>query len=426
MRAEGRGTNKDSSSITPHASAPIPSLRASARACDYSGSSKVMARELTKERIGRVVVRGANWVGDAVMTVPALRELRRVLPGAHVTLATRPWAEGIFAGADFIDDLLIADERRGARGFLSQASGWRARRFDLAVLFPNAFAPALAAFVARVPFRFGYRADGRAPLLTHAVPVPAWRGERHEAFYYLNLVAELERALTGATGIEARAPRHGLLIDETRKAEAVGILQGRGVQAALGGDAPAARPLVALCPGSTNSRAKRWPAERFAALADMLVEKTGAQVLLVGAREEMEVSNEVVGRMHHAPVVLTGETSLAQSAAILSFVDLLVTNDTGPAHLADALGRPTLVIFGPTNPLTTRPFGETAEIVRRPPDCAPCMLRDCPIDHRCMTAITAEEVYARALTLLGRAETAAARAEASDIGAALRKLEAVR
>ena len=114
-----------------------------------------MGRDLKQEGIGRVVVRGANWVGDAVMTVPALRELRRVLPHARVTLATRPWAEGIFAGADFVDDLLVVDDRRGRRGLLRQVSAWRGRRFDLAVLFPNAFAPALAAFAARVPLRLG-------------------------------------------------------------------------------------------------------------------------------------------------------------------------------------------------------------------------------------------------------------------------------
>src|SRR5919206_926070 len=116
-----------------------------------------MRQQLKAAQIERVVVRGANWVGDAVMTVPALRELRRVLPRARLTLATRPWAEGIFADADFVDDLLIVGEGRGAAGFLSEVKAWRARRFDLAVLFPNAFAPALTATAARVPFRLGYK-----------------------------------------------------------------------------------------------------------------------------------------------------------------------------------------------------------------------------------------------------------------------------
>jgi heptosyltransferase-2 len=379
---------------------------------------------LKSEQIERVVVRGANWVGDAVMTVPALRELRRVLPRAHITLATRPWAEGVFAGADFIDDLLLVDEGRGARAFFRQLRAWRARRFDLAVLFPNAFAPALTAFAARVPARLGYATDGRAPLLTHAVRTPEWRSSRHEVFYYLNLVADLERALAGAaaasstataasstataasstataamaaanTAAAGREPRFDLSVSAARSDEAAELLRARG--------ATLTRPLVALCPGSTNSRAKRWPAERYAALADMLIEEAGADVVLVGAREELGVTREVVALMRREPIVLTGETDLARSVAVLGRADLLVTNDTGPAHVAAALGRPVVVIFGPTNPLTTRPFAELAEVVRRPPDCAPCMLRDCPIDHRCMTAVSPAEVFARSLALLERA-----------------------
>ncbi len=352
-----------------------------------------MTHELKAAQIERVVVRGANWVGDAVMTVPALRALRQLLPHAHITLATRPWAEGIFADADFIDDLLlIADQPRGLRSFLRQTSAWHARRFDLALLFPNAFAPALVAAAARVPLRFGYETDARARLLTHALPQPDWRSERHEVFYYLYLVAALEHALTGTQTVIISEPQFALSVPAARQAQARELLRTHGVSFD--------RPLVALCPGSTNSRAKRWPVESYAALADHLIGKAGATVLLIGARAELAVSEGVRARMRHQPVVLTGATSLAETAAVLSIADLLVTNDTGPAHLAAALERPTLVIFGPTNPLTTRPFAPNAEIMREPPDCAPCMLRDCPIDHRCMTAITPAAVFIRATALL--------------------------
>jgi heptosyltransferase-2 len=159
------------------------------------------------------------------------------------------------------------------------------------------------------------------------------------------------------------------------------------------------RPVVALCPGSINSRAKRWPVERFATLADLLIE-AGTQVVLIGSTGELEVSNQVVEHMRHHPIVLTGSTTLSEAVEILAKTDLLITNDTGPAHIAAALGRPTLVIFGPTNPVTTQPFSSNAEVVRHPPECAPCMLRDCPIDHRCMTAITPEELFSRAQAIL--------------------------
>jgi heptosyltransferase-2 len=339
--------------------------------------------------IERVVVRGANWVGDAAMTVPALRELRRVLPGARVTLATRPWAEALFAGADFVDEVVaVSESKAAARSVWEDAREWRARRFDLAVLFPNSFAPALSARLARVPFRVGHATQGRGALLTHPLPAPDWRNRRHEVFYYLNGVAGLERLLRGSSEIETREPDSSLAVGEDRRREAASLLRESGVIES--------RPLVALCPGSTNSRAKRWPSERFAALADMLAERAGAQVFLIGAGEESDISEEVARLARRRPHVLTGRTSLAQTAALLSAADLLVTNDTGPAHVAAAVGCPVVVIFGPTNPETTRPFSALAEVVRKPPECAPCMLRDCPIDHRCMTAVTAEDVFGRA------------------------------
>ena len=332
-------------------------------------------------------------MGDAVMTVPALRELRRLLPGARLTLATRPWAEDVFAGADFVDDFLVLGETSGGpRALVREARAWAERRFDLAVLFPNSFAPALVAALARVPARLGYATQGRSALLTHRAAVPAWRGSRHEVFYYLNLVAELERQLYGTATVGAREPEPGLSVTAAHEREALGLLREHGARGA--------GPLVALCPGSTNSRAKRWPAERFAALADLVSERAGAEVVLVGAPDESGISEQVARLMRARPVVLTGRTSLAQTAAVLRAADLLVTNDTGPAHIAAAVGCPVVVIFGPTNPLTTRPFSAAADVVRRPPDCAPCMLRDCPIDHRCMTAITPEEVFERAARAL--------------------------
>ena len=347
--------------------------------------------ELNARPIERIVVRGTNWVGDAVMTIPALRQLRRLFPNAHITLATRSWAEGLFADSDFLDDLQV-HEGSGLRSVVQQVRQWRKRNFDLAILLPNSLETALVASLARVPLRIGYATDGRQALLTHPLVLPEWRESKHEVFYYLKIVAELEWLVKQEQSFLATQPDGSLEVSEARRSTARDFLRARGVREG--------NLLVALCPGSINSRAKRWPAERYAALADRLIDELGAQILLVGSKAEAGVSQEVSGQMRSQPLILTGQTDLAQLVATLSLVDLLVTNDTGPAHIASALGRPTLVIFGPTNPLTTRPFSPLGEIVRKPPDCAPCMLRDCPIDHRCMTAITPEDVFERARTLL--------------------------
>lgn len=349
-----------------------------------------MRRDFNK--IERVVVRGTNWIGDAVMTVPALRALRQILPHAHITLATREWARAIFTEADFLDEILVCEAARGVRGSLSrlrtEIALWRAGRFDLAVLLPNSFDAAFVPFAARVPFRFGYQTAKRGALLTHPLRVPSWRDERHEIFYYLEIVARLERCLTGEVKFATGEPLSDLRVSEERLIHVAEILRKHGVTLA--------KPIVALCPGSTNSRAKRWGAERFAHLADRLIERTDAEVILIGATQELDVTRAVVAEMQHQPKVLTGELTLDETVAVLNLCALLVSNDTGPAHIAAALGTETVAIFGPTNPLTTRPFGGHAHVVRHPPHCAPCMLRDCPIDHRCMTAITVEEVFAQA------------------------------
>lgn len=344
------------------------------------------------ESIKRVVVRGTNWLGDSLMTIPALRALRRVLPEAHITLVIRPGTKGIFSEADFIDDVLVYD-RKNAFAALSQVREWRRRKFDLAVLFQNAFEAALIPFLAGVPLRLGYATESRQALLTHPLPLPDWRSSRHEVFYYLYLITALEQMLYGRSTICEAEPDASLRISDTRKTQATELLRAFGVNED--------DSVVAICPGSINSRAKRWPAESYATLADRLIESK-RRVLLIGSKDEVDISEEVTRRMRQQPIVLTGKTTLDQITAVLDRADLVVTNDTGPAHLGAALGRPTIVIFGPTNPLTTRPFAPEAVMLRHPPDCAPCMLRDCPIDHRCMTAITVDEVFEESNTLLKR------------------------
>jgi heptosyltransferase-2 len=348
--------------------------------------------KLSPDSIKRIVVRAPNWLGDAVMSVAAFRELRRLFPAAHITIVSKPGTSDIFRDADFVDEVLVY-ERHGLSSVWQQLREWKQRRFDLALLFQNAFEAAAISFLARAPQRIGYDTERRGFLLTHSVAVPPWKNDRHEIFYYLNLVTELERGLFGTSRCEVSEPQFQIEVSAERKDDARKLLPC--------GDAK--KPLVLLCPGSVNSRAKRWPAERYAALADQLAE-SGTTVALIGSPGELEVSKHVLSLAKCPPVLLTGKTSVAEVTALISLADVLVTNDTGPAHIGAAVGTRTLVIFGPTNPLTTHPYGPAGEIIRHPPDCAPCMLRDCPIDHRCMTAITPEEVFQRTTELIRRHE----------------------
>ncbi len=342
-----------------------------------------------------ILVRGTNWVGDAVMTIPALRELRRIFPDAEITLFTRTWAEGIFRDAEFIDEILTFDKSKSRiKDALAQAKELRTHDFDLAVLFPNSFETALVTKLARIPRRFGYAKESRSFLLTDSVPMPQWKNERHEVFYYLNLVAAIEKAYFERQTVLENEPRIDLAVSDTRRAAARGILESNGVDPS--------KKIVALGVGSTNSRAKRWHAESFAKLNDLLQTDLSTNVILVGAKDEAEVADEVFAKSEKKPIILTGKTNLAEAVAVLSEVDLLVSNDMGLAHIAPATGTKTIVIFGPTNAQTTQPVG--SEIIRKNVDCAPCMLRDCPIDHRCMTRISPAEVFEKAKEILSTDE----------------------
>lgn len=347
----------------------------------------------SKKPINSIVVFGTNWVGDAVMTIPALRELRRIFPDAAISLYTRSWAEGIFSNASFIDDIIAFDKGKSRiTNMLDQTQFLREGRFDLAILLPNSFQTAFTAAYSRIPRRIGYNKDLRGLLLTDPLAVPEWKNKRHEVFYYLNLVAEVEKRLLGTDTVLQSEPDTTLEISDERRREARSILEAAGVDLS--------KTVVALGVGSTNSRAKRWPALQYAELNDRLQSELNASVVLLGSLDEIEISAEVSSLAQQKPHILTGSTDLAQAAAILSEVDLLISNDMGLAHLAPAVGTRTLVIFGPTNSETTRPFSRNAAIIREPVECSPCMLRDCPIDHRCMTRISVDEVSKMAVQYL--------------------------
>lgn len=332
-----------------------------------------------------ILVHGTNWIGDAVMTIPAIRKLRSLFPDAKLTLQTRAWAEGIFRDSGLVDEIIKP------RSLFEQIRSLRERRFDLAVIFPNSFESALAARLSGAKRRFGYASERRSFLLSDPVEIPAWKETRHEVYYYLELISAIEKSFFGRVSeSEDLEPR--LTISEKQRAGARDILLRHGVN-------PDSKT-VALAPGSTNSRAKRWTPSAFARLNDRLQSESKLNVVLLGSEGDKEVARTVTDLAQHKPFDMTGETDIAGAAAILGAVDLLISNDMGLAHVAPAVGTKTLVIFGPTNPVTTRPFSDNASIISAGVECSPCMLRDCPIDHRCMTRISADEVFERAKALL--------------------------
>lgn len=341
----------------------------------------------------KIVVRGANWIGDSVMSVPALRALRQLFPDDEIALHTRSWAEGIFRDADFIDRILTYERPESSlKEVMGQARALKNERFDLAIIFPNSFASALTARFAGIPRRFGFSKEGRRLVLTDPVPIPEWKSTRHEAYYYLELVRAVENGILGTDSSARYETTTDLPVSDERQADTRDFLTRKGVDLS--------RPIVALGPGSTNSMAKRWPYERFATVADLLHKEKAANIILLGGPDDVEVAAKISAMSRASLLDLTAKTSLGDAADILSVCDLMISNDMGLAHLAPAVGTATLVIFGPTNPVTTRPFSELAQVLRVEVECSPCMLRECPIDHRCMERVTVEQVFSAAVSKL--------------------------
>ncbi len=320
------------------------------------------------------------------MSVPALRELRRIFPDAWITLHTRTWADGLFCDADFLDEIVTYDPAKWRiRDVLDNSQFLKKDDYDLAIILPNSFESAMTSFLSRIPRRIGYNKDLRGLLLTDPVAVPEWKARRHEVFYYLNLVSEIEKRIIGSDTVGQTVPDISLDVSPERRNAAAKML----ADLADG----TSGPIIALGVGSTNSRAKRWPANYYAQLANKLSTELNAAIVLIGSADDGEVAAEVATKSGVNTIDLSGKTTIAEAVALLAELDVLVANDMGLAHIAPAVGTQTVVIFGPTDPTTTRPYSDNADILGYNVECSPCMLRDCPIDHRCMTNVTVANVF---------------------------------
>jgi heptosyltransferase-2 len=340
----------------------------------------------------KILVRATSWVGDAVLSLPALQALRESHPAAEIHILARPWVSGLYGRESFCDELIPYEAPRGWHGFGEKqrlAADLRRRRFDCAILLQNAFEAAALVRWAGIPQRIGYARDARGWLLTHPIPVPR-PGEipRHQRFYYLEL---LKRAkLIPAYETDSVIRLNGM---------AAAALQGRerwqeaGIEGAV----------VGVSPGAAYGGAKRWLPEWFAEAAVAVARGRGAQVGVFGSREEAEICELVCQKVRaegQACVNFAGRTTLAEFIEMAAACEVFLTNDSGPMHIASALGIPTVAVFGATDERATGPTGEQSRVVREPVECSPCLLRECPIDHRCMTRVTAERVAQVALSLV--------------------------
>lgn len=339
----------------------------------------------------KILVRATNWVGDAVMCIPALEAIRRRQPAAEVAVLARPWVADLYRGLACVDRAIPFEHKgrhAGIGGRERLAAELRREQFDVCILLQNAFEAAWIAWRAGIPERIGYARDARSWLLTRPIPLPL-PGETpaHEAFYYLELLrrAGWLEVLPGST--EVRLPVAPEALDRAEK-----LLVDAGCR-------PGALRL-AFATGAAYGTAKCWPAERYSALASRLIADYDADVVLFGSASESETAARVLRGIERGAVNLVGRSAIGDLPALLARCNAFLGNDSGAMHVAGAVGLPIVAVFGPTDPHGTAPLASQLTIVQKPVACSPCFLRHCPIDHRCMTAVSVEMVLEAARACL--------------------------
>ena len=333
----------------------------------------------------KILIRATNWVGDAIMALPALRAVRSRFPEAEIAILARPYVADIYREQEICNQLIGYESQAKHAGIFGRerlAAELRAQKFDVALLLQNAFDAAWLVWRAGIPERIGYARDGRGLLLTKAIPVPK-TGDipPHEKFYYLELLRRV--GWIGSLPDESLIP---LNVSEASRKRAEAFLFQSGL-----------RPnslRIAIGAGASYGSAKCWPPSRFAELANRLQTESDTDVILFGTAAEAAVTRAISSELRRPAIDLTDKTAIADLPALLSQCHLFIGNDSGAMHVAAGVGLPVVAVFGPTDPYGTAPVTPRHTIVQRKPYCSPCFLRHCPTDHRCMNVITPEMVEA--------------------------------
>lgn len=343
--------------------------------------------ELSPDKIKQILIRSTNWVGDAIITTPAIRAVRKNFPEAKISLLAKPWVAPIFYNNPYIDNILIYDaagKHKGLSGILRLSKELRKEKFDLAIFFQNAFEAALTAILAGIPNRLGYNTDARNLLLTHCIRITPALKRVHQIDYYLGIPKGASLKSDG---------RHlTLVVTDKERKHAKETLSKHGITGK--------NRLVGINPGAVFGSAKRWFPERYAALSVKLQKYSGAEIAIFGGPGEKALGQYVSELMGSRCVNFCGKTSLREAVALIEKCQLFITNDSGLMHVAAALDTPQIAIFGSTDHITTSPGGSRSQIIRIPVPCSPCLKPDCPKDHRCMKNITVDMVYDVAVNFL--------------------------
>jgi heptosyltransferase-2 len=349
----------------------------------------------------KILVFQPSWVGDAVMATPTLRALRELYPESHISYLMRRYVKDLYSGMPWADQLITyrtgKTKAKAGKGMFDLGARLRSGKFDLAVLLPNSFKSALICKMANIPRIFGYERDGRGFLLTdRLLPV------KDKGKFVPSPMIHSYLGLAKYLGSTTRDLRMQLFVTDSDRREAREVFAKAELDPML--ERPAAKgkpPLIVLNPGAQYGAAKLWKSEYFAQLADRFIQDLGATVLLSSAPRERKIVDSILKQMKHSAIDLsTAGVTLGSLKEIVRRCDLMVTNDTGPRHIAAAMDVPVVTVFGPTHPEWTEIYYPKERQVAIKVFCGPCQKKVCPLDHRCMTGVTPAMVWDAATQLL--------------------------
>ncbi|MCP2520928.1 lipopolysaccharide heptosyltransferase II [SCandidatus Aminicenantes bacterium Aminicenantia_JdfR_composite] len=325
----------------------------------------------------KIVIRVPNWIGDSVMSLPAIQSIKKNFPDSEIWVATREWLKDLFSNNEDLSGIIPLSKDNSISNFYNNIQKLKKEKFNIGILFTNSFSSAFLFFLSKIPERWGYANEGRGIFLTRSIKLKEFK--KHQVYYYLNLIENL-----------------GLKIQNISFSLKVGKEELNWVEELLKKLKISSNSLiVGMNPGSFYGSAKNWPVEHFVRLSIKFIEELDAEVFIFGSKKENLLNNRISeierenGKIHN----FIGKTTLKELIALISKCNLFISNDSGPMHIANALRIPVIAVFGPTDPERTSPFYPPFKIIQKKVPCAPCKYRDCPVDHKCMKSIKPEEVF---------------------------------
>jgi heptosyltransferase II len=338
-----------------------------------------ISKNFALDEVKRILIRGTNWIGDTVMTLPAISAIRKTFPKSEISILAKPWVAEIFNLCKDVDRVILFQSpgiHSGIGGKLRLAQELKTVGFDMAILLQNAIEAAIITRLAGIPIRAGYNSDGRGLLLTHSVQRTEAIRKVHQIAYYLEMVKSLGCQSTGTDVHLMPGEDYDVLAEDILNAHGIGRNDF----------------LIGMAPGASYGPAKRWFPERFSSVADRLMNDYSARVIVFGSNQDKGSVDQVQQSSQHNLINIAGKTNLKEAIAIMARCSLFISNDSGLMHVAGALNIPTVALFGSTNPIATSPVGDKSVVIYKEASCSPCLRVACPTDFRCMDMISVDEV----------------------------------